>query len=125
MRGWLEKHLMLNLEKKARCDNPIRLMPTWLEDSCLRGEGSQISTAKFLAVTPGDGGVLETGDGHLHDRALKAELRGVVGRMLWMEVWGAHVKAESWWWEEPACVEECLQLRTFWEYCLIEAVREG
>lgn len=126
MRGWLEDHLLLNLERNFRCVNPSKLFPIWLADCSLRGEGSTITTAKFLAIPPEN---RQKQKGHhestASDKDLKAELRAVVGRMLWKEVWGAFIGAEKWWWEDPACVEECAQLGTYWEYNLIEAVKEA
>lgn len=124
MRGWLFKHLNPYIEEKKRCMYPVREVPTYLGESLLRGKGSTIQTAKFLAIFPGHTGILLKPDGSVVDWALKAELRSVIGRMLWMEVWGRHVKAEKWWWEDPDIVKECIQLNTFWEYRVIEAVRE-
>ena len=125
MQEWLDKHLLLNLEKKRRSDSPSMFMPEWLEESSLRGKGSVISKAKFLAITPSDIAGKKTMDGKPDNQCIRAELRGEVGRMLWKEVWGVYVEAERWWWEEPAIVEECLRLRTFWDYYLIEAVNDG
>lgn len=126
MRAWLEEHLLLNLERNFRCVNPAKLFPIWLADCALRGEGSTITTAKFLAVPP-EHSQERRGprDPLLSEKDLKTELRGVVGRMLWKEVWGAFIGADKWWWEEPACVEECFELGTYWEYNLIEAVKEA
>lgn len=45
--------------------------------------------------------------------------------MLWTEVWGPFVTADSWWWDDAACVDECVELGTFWEYHMIEAVKDG
>ncbi|SPN98825.1 uncharacterized protein DNG_01866 [Cephalotrichum gorgonifer] len=125
MRTWIEKHLLLNLEKNFRCVNPSKLFPHWLAESHLRGQGSTISTAKFWAVPPGRSGARGTPDARSDDRSIMMELRGAVGRMLWTEAWGMYVGAQRWWWEEPECVKECLQLGTHWEYYLIEGVKEG
>ncbi|PKS11648.1 hypothetical protein jhhlp_001799 [Lomentospora prolificans] len=126
MRAWLEEHLLLNLERSFRCVNPTKLLPIWLADCALRGEGSTITTAKFLAVPPEHSqGRRCPGDPDPGDKDLKTELCGVVGRMLWREVWGVFIGAEKWWWEESACVDECLELGTYWEYNLTEAVKES
>lgn len=124
MRAWLEAHLLLNLEKDFRCVNPSRLFPEWLAECDLRGEGSIISTAKFRAIAPESGYIVDSPDGNKNERNIRTELRGEVGRMLWREVWGVYVEADRWWWDEPECVEECLQLGTHWEYSIIEAVKE-
>ena len=121
MRAWLEENLLLNLERHFRCTNPSKLFPIWLADNSLRAEGSTITTAKFLAVAD-----LEN---HVENEQLQSEsnlrkrLRSTVGRMLWTEVWGGYVTGMKWWWEDPACVQECVGLKTYWEYNLIEAVR--
>ncbi|KAK7425393.1 hypothetical protein QQZ08_008072 [Neonectria magnoliae] len=129
MRTWLEEHLLLNLEKHFRCMNPSRLFPDWLAEASLRGRGSTITTAKFYAVPTSvrhpDGDSDPFVDQVYSDSEVKAELRSLVGRMLWLEVWGAYVTAERWWWEEEGCVEECLELGTFWEYKMIEGVKDS
>lgn len=128
MRAWLEEHLLLNLEKNFRCMNPSRVFPHWLGDAALRGRGSTLTTAKFYAVPASARGHETDPDPFIEqvrsEKEIKAELRSLVGRMLWMEVWGAYVTAGRWWWEDQACVEECLQLGTFWEYNVIEGVKD-
>jgi hypothetical protein len=140
MRTWLEENLLLNLERHFRSTNPSKLFPLWLADNTLRGEGSTITTAKFLAVadlptataaaapptptTPSPNGG-EGDQAALSDSDLRKKLRSTVGRMLWAEVWGGYVTGTKWWWEDPACVQECLELKTYWEYNLIEAVRDS
>jgi hypothetical protein len=122
MRAWLEDNLLINLERQFRCVNPSKLFPIWLADASLRGAGSAITTAKFVAVCPSN----EEGQDDImaDDTVVKAQLRSMVGRMLWTEVWGAYVGASDWWWNDPDCVEECLAYNTHWEYSLIEAVRD-
>lgn len=124
MRAWLEEHLLLNLEKNFRCVNPSRLFPDWLAECDLRGEGSIISTAKFRAITPQGDFVVDAPDDRESEQNIRTELRGEVGRMLWRYVWGVYVEADRWWWDDPECVKECLQLGTHWEYFIIEAVKE-
>jgi hypothetical protein len=124
MRAWLEENLLLNLERQFRCMNPSKLFPLWLHDASLRGEGSTITTVKFQAV-PDKSQVVEGADEQaIAERETRLELRSLVGRMLWMEVWGAFIAAEQWWWEDTECVQECIRLGTYWEYNLIEAVKE-
>lgn len=59
------------------------------------------------------------------DGTTKQELKSVVGRMLWKEMWGAYVEGEKWWWEDGSVVEECERMGTCWEYAVIEGVKEG
>lgn len=137
MRAWLDENLLFNLEKNFRCMTPSKLFPIWLADACLRGEGSTITTVKFFAIPP-----TQVKDKEAHARweygnnttnenppdgrgATRVELRSIVGRMLWKEVWGSYITADKWWWEDPACIEECTTMGTFWEYSLIEAVKEA
>ena len=105
---------MLNLETQFRCISPSRLLPAWLADARLRADGSVISKMKFDAV------YRRTED----DVGAEAELRSTVGRKLWQEVWGSFVHAAAWWWDDPACIEECIRLGTYFEYSLIEAVKD-
>jgi hypothetical protein len=55
----------------------------------------------------------------------KQELKSVVGRMLWKELWGGYVEGEKWWWDDEGAVEECERMGTCWEYAVIEGVKEG
>lgn len=56
---------------------------------------------------------------------VKQELKSVVGRMLWKEIWGSYVQADRWWWEDTSIIEECEKMGTCWEYAVIQAVKEG
>jgi hypothetical protein len=125
LQGWLDENLMLDLQRHFRCTSPTKLFPGWLADSGMRGEGSMITTIKFLAVTSstaeGDSSVRR---GRRDESELKTELRGQVGRMLWNEVWGQFIKTDQLWWEDPEIIEECGRLGTYWEFCLIQAVKQ-
>jgi hypothetical protein len=55
----------------------------------------------------------------------RQELKSVVGRMLWKEMWGGYVVGEKWWWDDESVVEECERMGTCWEYAVIEGVKEG
>ena len=128
MRTWLENNLILNLEKSFRCVSPSKLFPTWLSDNRLRGSGSSITKLRFRAVpsqsaSGANGGTAPAAESG--ERRVKTELRSIVGRMLWQEVWGQYVNAEKWWWEEPRCIQECIDSGTYWEYTLIEAVKDS
>ncbi|GKT66699.1 hypothetical protein ColTof4_04189 [Colletotrichum tofieldiae] len=126
MRSWIEENLIFNLEKNFRCMNPSKLFPLWLADASLRGEGSTITTVRFCAMPPIDRPDTATTDTEqIADRAVKQELRSMVGRMLWREVWGQFITANRWWWEQPDIVAECEQLKTAWEYSIIEAVKNA
>lgn len=130
LRAWLEQHLLLNLARHFRCAHPTQLFPQWLGQAGLRGAGSTLTSAKFFAVPDNArSGLPPDPDSRLDSdrrgRETKAELRSLVGRMLWTEVWGRYVTAERWWWEEEKCVQECVQLGTFWEYQKIEGVKES
>ncbi|KAF5520548.1 hypothetical protein CGCA056_v008575 [Colletotrichum aenigma] len=126
MRSWIEDNLIFNLEKNFRCMNPSKLFPLWLADASLRAEGSTITTVKFFAIPPTDKPDTATTDSEqLAEKAIKQELRSLVGRMLWKEVWGQFITADRWWWEHPDIAEECDQLKTSWEYSIIEAVKDA
>ena len=137
-REWFEQNLMFNLEKKFRCMNPCRLLPEWLGEAHLRGQGSRVKKVKFQAVYATDGtagdelavkGEGETCEGqesptNAKNRSSRSELMTTVGRLLWQEVWGKFVHGNNWWWQDPDCVEECLSLGTYWEYWMIDSVKE-
>lgn len=143
---------MFGLERRFRCTSPGRHFPGWLREAGLRGRGSVITTARFQAVHDGGGdaprgygygygcgggaggggedGVVGNGEeGETEAMAMammaRSELRTVVGRMLWQEVWGAFVAADRWWWDVPEIVDECVRLGTYWEYSVITACKES
>jgi hypothetical protein len=60
-----------------------------------------------------------------NERATKAEIRSLAGRLLWKHIWGPFVTGGKWWWDDPECMFECLELGTTWEYQLIEGVKDG
>ncbi|TQV99179.1 hypothetical protein IF1G_01394 [Cordyceps javanica] len=130
LRFWMEQHLFPNLERKSLCLEPSRLFPKLLGDAGLRGRGSRRTTVKFFALQENARGLdrnrdpdpsIEQLSQEQHD---KAELRSLVGRMFWVEVWGQHVTpVNTWWWDDPECVAECRELGTFWEYHIIDSVK--
>ncbi|KAK4225001.1 hypothetical protein QBC38DRAFT_280556 [Podospora fimiseda] len=123
MREWLDQNLIINLESEFRCISPSRLFPKWLADARLCGEGSSVTRVKFPAIfhQHPDGSINGSQDG---ESPIETELQSVVGRMLWQEVWGKAVRGNSWWWEDPECIKECIEHGTFFEYFLIEAVKQ-
>ncbi|KAH6669146.1 hypothetical protein F5X68DRAFT_176159 [Plectosphaerella plurivora] len=125
LREWLDKHLLFNLERNFRCMNPSKLFPIWLADASLRAEGSTITMAQFFAVAPSSTKVPSTATSEeAAERAVNQELGTLVGRLLWKEVWGQLIEADTWWWEDPAIVEECQARETTWAYSKIEAIKE-
>ncbi|RBR27185.1 uncharacterized protein FIESC28_00048 [Fusarium coffeatum] len=128
MRSWLEEHLLINLERHFRCTNPSKLFPDWMGDAGLRGQGSTLTTSKFYAVSASIRSQVDDNDPFVEkvpsEREVKAEVRSIIGRLLWMEVWGNFVTGEKWWWEDEGCVNECLQLGTVWDYHIIEGVKQ-
>lgn len=132
LRKWLDENLIFNLEQQFRCTNPSRNFPFWLLEAGLRAKGSVITTARFQAVIPqdhadeeGEGEGEGSGSGSVSEMATMRELRNVVGRMLWREIWGPFVGADKWWWEVPNIVDECVSRETYWEYSVIAACKES
>ncbi|KAL5609963.1 hypothetical protein FOVSG1_004644 [Fusarium oxysporum f. sp. vasinfectum] len=129
MRTWLQEHLLINLERHFKCTNPSRLFPEWMGDAGLRGQGSTLTTSKFYAVSASIRSQADDSDPFIErspsEREVKAEVRSIIGRLLWMEVWGSFVTGDKWWWEHEGCVNECLQLGTVWEYHMIDGVKQG
>lgn len=116
--------MLLNVERQFRCMNPSKLFPSWLADARLHAEGSAIASFKFQAANHSAEEGERVGLARDEER-VRIELRSTVGRALWKEVWGSFVNGESWWWEERDIVDECLRLGTYWEYSIIEAVKEA
>ena len=122
LRAWLETHLIFNLEKQFRCINPGRLFPIWLATAGLRAEGSTIISVKFLACLEE---VKDSGVSRNENEVVKTQLKSMVGRMLWKEIWGGFVEGDKWWWEDEDVLEECEIMGTCWECSVIEAVKDG
>ena len=140
LRAWLEMYLLTGLERRFKCINPCRLFPGWLADAGLRAEGSFITPLRFLATVEkgdeqgklggGNGigaalGVKEEKVNRAKEDIIKMELKTILGRMLWKEMWGGFVEGERWWWDDRRIIEECARLGTAWEGGVIEAVKDG
>jgi hypothetical protein len=78
-----------------------------------------------LLVSPKRGRSGSAGNDADENEAKNEELKSLVGRMLWKEMWGSFVEGEGWWWDDERVVEECKSRGTCWEYAVIEAVKEG
>jgi len=133
LQDWLTDKLIIPLERSFRCIWPTRLLPYMLGEAQLRAHGSSLTEVKFLAIPASrDDGSIDGSstrrvrtDGKQDSlKEVKCEVRSIVGRMLWAEVYGSYIKCDRWWWDEPEIVEECRRLGTFWEYQIIEAVKE-
>jgi hypothetical protein len=110
LRAWLEKHLVLNLEKNFRCMNPGRLLQVWLEET------------GFSCAELGSSTVIKF-NGEKSEECDVPELTVLVGRMLWKEIWGGFVEGERWWWDDGEVLKECEMLGTRWECVFVEAVK--
>ncbi|KAG5995213.1 hypothetical protein E4U43_003078 [Claviceps pusilla] len=127
MRAWFMKNIVLNLQQQSRCLNPSLSLPDLLSKASLRGPGSILTTTQFYANPQN---ISRHGVEHdwnsksdRQDKEVRAELRSLAGRMFWKEVWGQFVTSDTWWWEEDECMQECLELGTFWEYHSVQAVK--
>ncbi|KAI0472154.1 hypothetical protein GGR56DRAFT_682584 [Xylariaceae sp. FL0804] len=121
LRQWLFEKLLINLEQMFRTTYPSGTFPAWLSVGRLRGKGSTITTVTVPAV-PED--IVDYEETH-EATMVKTELRCLVTRMLWQEVWGSFVQADRWWWEEEDIIEECTAMNTYWQYSHIIAVKES
>ncbi|KAK7967402.1 uncharacterized protein PG986_001679 [Apiospora aurea] len=120
LRQWLFEKLLINLEQSSRTTYPSETLPAWLGLGRLRGKGSTIVTVSVPAIPEG----LDKIEGVKKQSSIKTELRCLVMRMLWQEVWGSFVRANRWWWEERDIVTECIELGTYWQHSHIVAVKE-
>ncbi|KAG8415260.1 hypothetical protein J3458_009122 [Metarhizium acridum] len=129
MRAWFRNHLLQRLRQQSRCLTPSYIFPKALGESSLRGHGSTLTTTKFYAnprnISRSQDETDEEARQEREGKETRAELRSIVGRMLWREVWGEFVTSDTWWWEDPDCMQECLELGTFWEYYSIQAVKSN
>jgi hypothetical protein len=126
MRQWIEENLLRNLAKQGKCMSPSTAFPHLLAQAHLRGDGSTLTTTKFYAV-PGSAISKDQDaakDSVQTEKEAKAQVRSLVGRMLWVEVWGPYVTCKKWWWDDPECVAECLELGTLWEYHAVKGAKE-
>ncbi|KAI1799825.1 hypothetical protein F4811DRAFT_71956 [Daldinia bambusicola] len=121
LRQWLFENLLIQLEKKCRTTLPSDTFPAWLAVAKLRGFGSTITTISVRAVHEGAATTEDTND----KTSVESELRCLVSRMLWQEIWGKFVHADRWWWEEEDIVQECIERGTYWQYSHIVAVKNN
>lgn len=125
LREWLDENLLLNLEKSFRCTHPTRLFPDWLADAHLRADGSTITTVKYLAATIQDQiGPLGMSNIADSEGSIRSQLRSLMGRHIWREIWGQFIHAKIWWWEDEGIVEECFEMGTYWDLQIIQAVKK-
>lgn len=108
-RGWIEDRLAINLEKTFRCSKPCMLVPGWVDDA-----GFEMASS--------DGGQQIMKMPCAYDEAscdVDAELKMLVGRALWKDIWGAYVEDVAGepqdWWEVDEIVDECLERGTIFE----------
>ena len=122
LRQWFVDNLLLNLERMFRTTYPSATFPDWLEVGRLRGKGSTIATLEVPAVPQS----MASSDGSQETNftPAKLELRSLITRMLWQEVWGRFVRADRWWWDDEDIVKECIKYGTYWQYSHIVAVKE-
>ncbi|KAL2672411.1 hypothetical protein Neosp_013120 [[Neocosmospora] mangrovei] len=85
----------------------------------------RITSTQFSAVPLDEQQLTPAENSHPSEDTIKQELRNIVGRMLWMEVWGEYITVDTWWWEDPEIIEECVRLQTTWEWRLITACKDG
>ncbi|OTB05235.1 hypothetical protein M426DRAFT_10834 [Hypoxylon sp. CI-4A] len=119
LRQWLFENLLIELEKRCRTTYPSGTFPTWLAVAKLRGSGSTITTVSVRAVHEGFAVGEDANDGS----SAESELRCLLARMLWQEVWGKFVHADRWWWEDEEIVKECMERGTYWQYSHVVAVK--
>ncbi|KAI1771834.1 hypothetical protein F4818DRAFT_454338 [Hypoxylon cercidicola] len=119
LRQWLFEKLLIQLEKRCRTTFPSGTFPAWLAVAKLRGFGSTITTVSVRAVHERNA----TSDDTKDRASVESELRCLVARMLWQEIWGKYVHADRWWWEEEDIIQECIEKGTYWQYSHIVAVK--
>ncbi|KAL1599776.1 hypothetical protein SLS60_007580 [Paraconiothyrium brasiliense] len=117
LRAWIEDRLSINLEKTFRCSKPCMLFPGWIADAGF--ELPQVEGVNQVMQLPC------AFDGSCVD----AELKMLVGRALWKDIWGPYVDADETdepqlWWEVDEIVEECLKHRTVFECGAIFAYKK-
>ncbi|KAI1648586.1 uncharacterized protein F4817DRAFT_364245 [Daldinia loculata] len=121
LRQWLFENLLIQLEKKCRTTLPSDTFPAWLAVAKLRGFGSTITTISVRAVHE----CATTTEDMKDQSSVESELRCLISRMLWQEIWGKFVHADRWWWEEEDIVQECIERGTYWQYSHIVAVKNN
>ncbi|KAI1098241.1 hypothetical protein F4804DRAFT_338398 [Jackrogersella minutella] len=119
LRQWLFEKLLIQLEKRCRTTYPSGTFPAWLAVAKLRGFGSTITTVSVRAVHE----IASTTEDTKETLSVESELRCLIARMLWQEIWGKFVHADRWWWEEEDIAQECIERGTYWQYSHIVAVK--
>ncbi|KAI9741248.1 MAG: hypothetical protein M1834_002964 [Cirrosporium novae-zelandiae] len=110
LRAWIEEHVLVNLEKKFRCSRPGILVPSWIKDAGFKISPSLSDSKERAQRFPA---MVKKKGGSKWD--LDEELRMVVGRILWKDLWGSFVEGEKYWWEEKELTTECEQMGTMFE----------
>lgn len=123
LRAWIEQHLLFNLETSFYCTNPSRLIPIWLRNASLEIEAGTTSISKFSAVSSSEEQLALKGTNNVQEELIDQELRNILGRMTWLETWKDYIITDSWWWEDPRILDECVNMQTVWELHEIKACK--
>jgi hypothetical protein len=123
LRSWIEQHLLFNLEASFCCTNPSRLFPIWLRNASLEIEAGTNSISRFSAVSSSEEQLAFKETNNVHEELIDQQLRNILGRMAWMEIWKDYIITDSWWWEDPRIIDECITMQTVWELHEIKACR--
>ncbi|KAF2088025.1 hypothetical protein K490DRAFT_65305 [Saccharata proteae CBS 121410] len=136
LRAWFEERVLLGLELGFRCSRPTSLMSAWVRKAgfSLLGDRRHGGLAQRLRL-PAVFARGEDDDGN--EEKVDGELRSLVARGLWKDVWGGFARTDEkgggaleadgesvvagmaeadrstppcWWWEDEEIVREC------WEY---------
>lgn len=107
--AWIEDRLSINLEKMFRCTKPCMLLPGWVADAGFE-----------LPSSSGENQVVQLPCA-VEDSSLDVDmqLRMLVGRVLWTDIWGDFVDTVAdevqFWWDSDEIVKECLEHHTVFE----------
>jgi SAM-dependent methyltransferase len=109
LRDFIEKRLLLNLEKSFRCLRPMLLIPIWVREVGFILSENETSNANYDQISFPV--VVDDAECSVED-----QLACDVGRRLWQSLWGEFVEQNDGevgcWWNDKAIAKECLQKRT-------------
>jgi hypothetical protein len=118
LRAWIEDRLSINLEKTFRCSKPCMLFPGWIADAGFELPSVEGINEVMRLPCAFDGSCVDV------------ELKVLVGRALWGDIWGPYVDIDETseepqsWWEVDEIVEECVKHGTVFECGAIFAYKK-
>lgn len=118
LRQWLEKNLLLNLERDFRCVRPLLLVPIWAKEADFdihEDSDARSGKSSFPVSSADTEKAPEKPTEKSIEKSIERKLSVHIGRWLWRDAWARFVGGDTpvkMWWEVEEIMKECQKKRT-------------